>query len=398
MPEPARTVLPAGLVLRGTRPGTPTSARPAENAPEPAPLSSYRSQQPLTRQRQSGPAAARPAPYSPPLARAQSRRAEFPALERTALSCPAVAGRHQNRTVEIISEKGLRRAGAAAPRLRGRLRADEASEPADEDDGLARVLVPREVGRGSHRVGDRDRRCPQVASVGIGPPATGRSASARRLPLPRRSGPGARPGRRSRRSPPPVERRAPGSISARSRRADASGSPGSRISSPVRRVGLVHARVGAHEPVMGLADEHALVRAHELDGLVEHRLDQARVLAVLGAERRGRSPASISSRRRTRPSAFETTLCATTSTSRARVARRGIREQAPEVVPRTDIGQPREGVEDQRLGCGGHGSGKARRRSSRPARPGSAKLASGRAGAGLREWRGPGRAAFRGSP
>jgi hypothetical protein len=39
--------------------------------------------------------------------------------------------------------------------------------------------------------------------------------------------------------------------------------------------------------VARLADEHAVTRPHDLDGLVEHRLHEPRILAVLGRERAG---------------------------------------------------------------------------------------------------------------
>ena len=53
----------------------------------------------------------------------------------------------------------------------------------------------------------------------------------------------------------------------------------------VGRVGGVDAGVGAHEAVVGAADQHPALGAHELGGLVEDDLDRARVLAVLGRQR-----------------------------------------------------------------------------------------------------------------
>ena len=82
---------------------------------------------------------------------------------------------------------------------------------------------------------------------------------------------------------------APVSSRRRSRiaRAEASGSRGSTISvSASRRVGGVDARVGAHEAVMGAADQHAVRLAQDLLGLIEHDLHGARVLVP--APRRAR--------------------------------------------------------------------------------------------------------------
>ena len=62
-----------------------------------------------------------------------------------------------------------------------------------------------------------------------------------------------------------------------------------------------------------------------------------------------RSPGSISSRRRTRPSAFETTLCATTSdVAVAEVLRCGRRDQAGEVVAGSDRRQRSERADAER--------------------------------------------------
>ena len=63
----------------------------------------------------------------------------------------------------------------------------------------------------------------------------------------------------------------------------------------------------------------------------------ARPCGARAASARARSPGSISSRRRTRPSALETTLCAITSTSPSpRSLRRGRSDQSREIVARPD--------------------------------------------------------------
>ena len=51
------------------------------------------------------------------------------------------------------------------------------------------------------------------------------------------------------------------------------------------RVGDVYARVGADQPVPRAADQHAAGGAYDLRGLVEHDLDEPRVLVVLGRQR-----------------------------------------------------------------------------------------------------------------
>ena len=94
--------------------------------------------------------------------------------------------------------------------------------------------------------------------------------------------------------------------------------------------------VRAHEAVAGHAHEHAALGAQQLGRLVEHDLhERAGPCRARRASARARSPGSTSARRRSRPSAFDTTLWATTSTSpSARSARGRRRQQRAEVVAR----------------------------------------------------------------
>ena len=152
----------------------------------------------------------------------------------------------------------------------------------------------------------------------------------------------------------------------------------------VRGVRLVHARVRAHEAVVGHADERAVDARGAARRTRRARPGRARgSLRCSAASARARSPGSISSSRRTRPSAFETTLCASTSTSpSAEVGGRGRGDQSREVVAGPDRRQRRERADAER------GQAEACGRRAVDAR-------RGRAGEGRRAWRAPGRGAAR---
>ena len=102
---------------------------------------------------------------------------------------------------------------------------------------------------------------------------------------------------------------------ARIRRALASGSSGQQDDrARLGRVRVVDAGRGADEAVAGLGDDERRPRAHDARRLAQDDLDLARVAPVRPA-RAPAATASTSSIRTTRPSAFETAFCATTTTS-----------------------------------------------------------------------------------
>ena len=126
----------------------------------------------------------------------------------------------------------------------------------------------------------------------------------------------------------------------RIRRALASESSGSRIT----RVGLGRVRVvdagrGADEPVAGLGD-HEAARASARRARSRAGSPRAARRSVSGpASSRARRDGSIPSSATTRPSAFETAFCATTTTSPSRkLGRAG--DQRAEVVALADLRQP----------------------------------------------------------
>ena len=149
----------------------------------------------------------------------------------------------------------------------------------------------------------------------------------------RRAGRRAARGRRSRSRRPPgpaatarpklseIDDRGRGAETLAERRAQLAGrsGPGPRAAAtrrPRPARSTVDAGVRAHEPVLGAHDQHAALGTHHLGALVEDHLHQARVL-VRASRRahRARADGSTCRRSRSRPSAFETTFCATTSTS-----------------------------------------------------------------------------------
>jgi hypothetical protein len=61
----------------------------------------------------------------------------------------------------------------------------------------------------------------------------------------------------------------------RSPRAERSESYGSRQAVSAVDIGLVHPRIRAHQPVVGLHDEHNLVLSHHASALAQYHLDEA---------------------------------------------------------------------------------------------------------------------------
>ena len=154
---------------------------------------------------------------------------------------------------------------------------------------------PRTTTAGSREALSRTRSAAAAASSATAI-AVARSSRPRGSRRPRQSSSGGQPGDADGHVALPV---APGAAegvgddhggaaraaAARSARALASGSRGrSDERAVLGGVGGVDARVGAHEAVMGAADEHAALRAHDRRGLVEDDLHVARVLGVLARE------------------------------------------------------------------------------------------------------------------
>ena len=210
--------------------------------------------------------------------------------------------------------------------------------PRDQDHGLGRVLAPREVG-GRRRAGRR-RRSPSRAS----------HVRWRRR-APRQSSSGAMPAQPIATSPWPVRQARPNESVITTpgrdagelaqprpmRRADASGSRGSinTVSSP-GTLDCVDAGVGADEAVMGLADDHAVLRRgsprasrRARPGPGAGRGSPASSIAPRGRDDLGRAT-------RTRPSAFETTLWAIARMSRGAAAAQASasHDQLPEIGSR----------------------------------------------------------------
>ena len=155
----------------------------------------------------------------------------------------------------------------------------------DDHDGLHRVLGARQIGDGGELIGDRDHGRAHLAPVVVGPaaPVLDRLQSGdadRDVALADPPGAAERVGDHD------------------------SGGDSGQLSEAVsqdlcrlvgvdrehhdrvlaRDVGRVDAGVGADEAVVGLADQDAADRADQLLRLVEHDLDVARVLVVLGGE------------------------------------------------------------------------------------------------------------------
>ena len=133
-----------------------------------------------------------------------------------------------------LAEEVLARAGAAAPRPRARRRSvTNRSRPRTSTAGSAGVLGARQVGGRRHRVGHGDRggRAARGRAASARPRQSSSAHQAGGADAPRRSGPAARRGRRSRRPP---RRAAPAQRRCRraARAPSASGSSGSSTSSP----------------------------------------------------------------------------------------------------------------------------------------------------------------------
>ena len=186
--------------------------------------------------------------------------------------------------------------GAAAP---GPSSSDHrCRQPRTSTAGHAGVLVAGQVG-GGRRPRRRPRSPSPRAARGRARPcarASRRAAPARRSRSRPRPGRAARRGRSCRRSPPRARAPDARAISSRIRRAEASGSSGSRETRPVaRQVRGVDAGVGADPAALRLGDQDAALGAHDRAALREDQLDQARVLAELGGRARApRSPGSTS--------------------------------------------------------------------------------------------------------
>ena len=155
---------------------------------------------------------------------------------------------------EVLVERADQRRGARAVLL-----ADVAREAADDHRRLARGLVAHEVGRRRGLVGDGDRRRAQLEAARVAAPApvverreAGDADGHVALPV----APGAAEGVGDDHGGPVGQRGA--QARGRSRRGRAAGG---RARRPRRRVGGVDAGVGAHEAVVGAADEHAALRA-----------------------------------------------------------------------------------------------------------------------------------------
>ena len=218
--------------------------------------------------------------------------------------------------------------GAAAPprpvRPRGS-RSARARAPSPGSSGPSRVQgrprPPRRPRRRSRSRAGRGRNAsgrPIHWSRGTSPAAP----TPRRLPEP----PGAAEGVGNHQRRPHAER--VGEAGAQARRGTA-GSSGSSTSSPPRpRRSMVDAGVRAHEAVVGHADQRPLDRSQELGRLVEDGLHERASLWCSSASARARSPGSISSLADT-ALAFETTLCAITSTSPSRRSSGAARRSVP---------------------------------------------------------------------
>ena len=143
--------------------------------------------------------------------------------------------------------------------------------------------------------------------------ASRRAARDRRCRSPRRTGRGARRGRTSRRSRPPA--RPAGPRAARGRCASGSrGSMTTRSGAPAFEASTPAFAQTKPWRVRQISTPRSARRIAALSSSTT--CTRARVLAVLGGERRGRAPSAAPAASSTSaPSAFETTLWATTSTS-----------------------------------------------------------------------------------
>ena len=163
-----------------------------------------------------------------------------------------------------------------------------AGEPPQADGGLARVLGPREVGRGRGLVGQRDPGCAQLAALGVAPAAPvlerGQAGAAdRHVALAMAPGAAERvgdhdgggdAGQLAQCSAQP-SRRAVGVLGQQDQPMLAAG------------IGRVDAGVRAHEAVAGAADQHPALGPEQVLRLVEHHLHCAGILVLRGRQLAG---------------------------------------------------------------------------------------------------------------
>ena len=280
-------------------------------------------------------------------------------------------------------------------------------------------LGPKHVG--GRRVGGRRRR-----RRGSAPPACLRPPRPSRAPPPRRGCPPARSRspaaarpvrsrvpRRSRNGATPAvpiamptvplrqarptlsviitPSRAPLACSSSRRSRAARSRPGSAGNSSTvvvaaRDVGAVDAGVGEHdaEPVLG--DDEVRTRAHDVAGLLQDQLDDARVLARLARQRRGaRRWRRRPTRRRSRPSAFETIFWVTAMTSPSASARPAAPSASSSSRPRSSPGRTsgNPGTRREREGGAVIGGLRRQRRARRGTRQAAGAIDAGQADAGV---------------
>ena len=163
---------------------------------------------------------------------------------------------------------------------------DVALEAAHEHGGLAAVLAPREVGRGRGLVGDRDDRRVEHAPAASARPRQSSTAREPRDPdrdvaladAPRAAegvGDDDRRGDAGQLAQPRAQR-ARGGVRVARQEHELAAAPALDASTPA---------FAQTKPWCVRQIEHARPRAHDLRALAEDDLDEARVLAVLGAER-----------------------------------------------------------------------------------------------------------------
>ncbi len=265
------------------------------------------------------------------------------------------------------------------PHERGDARAvvggDVALEAAQPDRGLARVLRAHEVGGGGRLVGDRDDRRVQLAARRRpGARASPRSGARPAMPI----ATSHCPWRQARPKESVITTAGWPGRRARSARADASGSTGSRISESGSEALDASTPAFAHTKPWRVRQMSRPASARTSSAVSDRiDLDVARVLAVLGGEReRPARPGVTSASRTIRPSAFETTLCAIASTSPARSSTPVARRSARQVVARPDLGQAREREQlDQATAAS---SSSARVRAAPPGHAASARRSAAR--------------------
>ena len=194
---------------------------------------------------------------------------------------------------------------------RGRARAvvlgDVAAETADDHGRLARVLVPGQVGRRGHLVGQGDPGGGELAAAAVAPAAP---VVQRREPgaadgdvaLPVAPGPAEAVGR----APAGGRRPEPLAPAGPQRPGRGVGVEREQDERPSRRRSRRRRRRCAHEAVAGAADQRRRAGPHDLDRLVEDDLHVARVAPAGRGQLARPRRAARRRQRRTRPSALET--------------------------------------------------------------------------------------------